>query len=144
MEKHTKLNKGKMGVFFRCPDEEIMNQGFYLGNVPFKAGVCITVEPGLYFAADDSYIPEQYRGIGIRIEDTCLITENGCEVLSKAAPKEIQDIEDVMHKMPKRQAQNNLLDHDVVKRSRGATITSADEKECEKKLIPTKFPLHSL
>ena len=46
-----------------------------------------TLEPGLYF--DD-------EGIGIRIEDTLVVTEDGCEVLSDSIPKEIADIEAVM------------------------------------------------
>ncbi len=63
-----------------------------------KPGMVITVEPGLYFKPDDTTAPEKYRGFGIRIEDTILITENGCEILSKNAPKEINDIEKLMKK----------------------------------------------
>jgi Xaa-Pro aminopeptidase len=64
----------------------------------FKPGMVITVEPGLYFKPDDTTAPEKYRGFGIRIEDTILVTENGCEILSKNAPKEIDDIEKLMRK----------------------------------------------
>ncbi|NVO10796.1 MAG: aminopeptidase P family protein [Bacteroidales bacterium] len=63
-----------------------------------KPGMVITVEPGLYFKPNDTTAPEKYRGFGVRIEDTILITENGCEILSKNAPKEIDDIEKLMKK----------------------------------------------
>jgi len=54
------------------------------GELPLQAGMVLTVEPGLYY-------PE--KGIGVRIEDTILITADGCEVLSAAVPKEIGEIE---------------------------------------------------
>ena len=63
---------------------------------PLSPGVVITVEPGIYIAADTENIPEQYRGIGIRIEDDVLITEEGNRVLTSAAPKQIEEIEQLM------------------------------------------------
>lgn len=60
-----------------------------------KPGMVVTVEPGLYIPnAED--IPEQYRGIGVRIEDDLLITEYGNKVLTAAVPKEIEEIEALM------------------------------------------------
>ncbi len=70
--------------------------GHYLGldvhdtgrpNDPMQSGTLITVEPGLY-------LPDE--GIGIRIEDNVLLTNDGYEVLSKDIPKEIEDIEALM------------------------------------------------
>jgi Xaa-Pro aminopeptidase len=58
-----------------------------------KVGWILTVEPGLYFAANDARMPERYRGIGVRIEDDILISENGCEVLTADVPKEAEEIE---------------------------------------------------
>ena len=47
----------------------------------------LTVEPGLYFQADDLTVPEEYRGIGVRIEDDILVTEDGNRNLSAALPR---------------------------------------------------------
>src|SRR5690606_15362781 len=58
-----------------------------------EAGMVITVEPGLYFAIDDETVPEEYRGIGIRIEDDILITADGPQNLTANAPKTIKEIE---------------------------------------------------
>jgi Xaa-Pro aminopeptidase len=63
-----------------------------------KPGMIITIEPGLYFPKNDESAPEKYRGFGVRIEDSILITENGYEILSNKAPKEIADIEKLIKK----------------------------------------------
>ncbi len=55
-------------------------------------GMTVTVEPGLYFPAD-SEAPEAFLGMGIRIEDSVLVTDEGCEILTHAAPKEIEQVE---------------------------------------------------
>ena len=60
-----------------------------------EPGMVITVEPGLYLSKDAD-IPEQYKGIGIRIEDDLLITDYGNKNLTSAVPKEIADIEKLM------------------------------------------------
>lgn len=60
-----------------------------------EPGMVLTVEPGLYMPATEA-VPEPYRRIGIRIEDDVLITEDGNEVLSAAAPKDPDAIEDLM------------------------------------------------
>ena len=46
----------------------------------------LTVEPGLYFQEDDLLVPEELRGIGIRIEDDILVTADGSRNLSAVAP----------------------------------------------------------
>jgi Xaa-Pro aminopeptidase len=53
----------------------------------------ITVEPGLYIAADDPTAPAELRGIGVRIEDDVAITADGHDVLTAACPKEVEDLE---------------------------------------------------
>ena len=60
---------------------------------PLDPGVVFTVEPGLYFRPDEPGCPERLRGIGVRIEDDVLLTESGCEVLTAAIPKEIDEVE---------------------------------------------------
>ena len=64
-------------------------------NRTLEPGMVITVEPGLYLSKDAD-IPEQYKGIGIRIEDDLLITGYGNKNLTSAVPKEIADIEKLM------------------------------------------------
>ena len=54
---------------------------------------CLTVEPGLYFQADDLTVPEEYRGIGVRIEDDILVTEDGNRNLSAALPRRSDEVE---------------------------------------------------
>jgi Xaa-Pro aminopeptidase len=58
-----------------------------------RPGMVITVEPGLYFKADDVSIPEELRGIGVRIEDDVLVTDDGYENLSAALPRTPDDVE---------------------------------------------------
>ena len=60
-----------------------------------EAGMVLTVEPGLYFGSwrSDIDVPERYSGIGIRIEDDVLITDNGPVVLTSACPKTVEEIE---------------------------------------------------
>ena len=57
------------------------------------AGMVITVEPGLYFKSTDLLVPEELRGIGVRIEDDVLITAEGCEVLSDRLPRSAEAVE---------------------------------------------------
>lgn len=64
--------------------------------LPLAPGMVITVEPGLYLPKDDKLVPKRYRGIGIRIEDDVLITEDGNEVLTASVPKTVADIEALM------------------------------------------------
>lgn len=60
------------------------------------AGMTMTVEPGIYIAVDNLTVPEQWRGIGVRIEDDVVVTEDGCRVLTNAVPKTIAEIEHLM------------------------------------------------
>ncbi|AJE84140.1 MULTISPECIES: aminopeptidase P family protein [Streptomyces] len=64
-----------------------------------EPGMCLTVEPGLYFQADDLTVPEEYRGIGVRIEDDILVTEDGNRNLSAGLPRRSDEVELWMAKL---------------------------------------------
>jgi len=61
-----------------------------------EPGMVLTIEPGLYIAEDIEDVDPRYRGIGVRIEDDVLVTEDGNEVLSARVPKTIEEIESAM------------------------------------------------
>jgi Xaa-Pro aminopeptidase len=61
-----------------------------------EPGVVMTVEPGLYINPNTKDIPEQYLGIGVRIEDDVLCTANGPRVLTNKVPKKAEEIEKLM------------------------------------------------
>jgi Xaa-Pro aminopeptidase len=58
-----------------------------------EPGMILTAEPGIYIAPDDESAPEEFRGIGIRIEDDVLVTPDGHEVMTAAIPKSVAAIE---------------------------------------------------
>ncbi len=62
----------------------------------FEPGMTLTVEPGLYLRAGSPGLDEKWWDIGIRIEDDVLVTRDGAEVLSRDAPKAIDEIEALM------------------------------------------------
>lgn len=75
---------------------DVHDVGLYVNQGEARAlepGMVFTIEPGFYVQPSDRDVPEQYRNIGIRIEDDILITANGCENLTKDCPKERADIE---------------------------------------------------
>ncbi|MFF3563918.1 aminopeptidase P family protein [Streptomyces sp. NPDC002574] len=65
-------------------------------NGTLEPGVVLTVEPGLYFQADDLTVPEEYRGIGVRIEDDILVTADGNRNLSAGLPRSSDEVESWM------------------------------------------------
>jgi Xaa-Pro aminopeptidase len=67
-------------------------------SIPLEEGNFLTIEPGIYISADRTDVLEEYRGIGIRIEDDVLLTASGSEVLTSEAPKEIEEIEAIVGK----------------------------------------------
>jgi Xaa-Pro aminopeptidase len=61
-----------------------------------RSGMVLTVEPGLYFHAHDESVPPELRGIGARIEDDVLVTDDGADVLSDELPLSASGLEDWM------------------------------------------------
>jgi Xaa-Pro aminopeptidase len=61
-----------------------------------EPGMVITIEPGLYFKSDDMLVPREFRGIGVRIEDDIVITENGARNLSADIPRNPEHVESWM------------------------------------------------
>jgi Xaa-Pro aminopeptidase len=61
-----------------------------------QPGMVLTVEPGIYILPNMKNVDEKWWGIGVRIEDDLLVTENGHEVLTNAAPKTLAEIEDIL------------------------------------------------
>jgi Xaa-Pro aminopeptidase len=61
-----------------------------------EPGMVLTIEPGIYIAGGTRAVPARFRDIGIRIEDDVVVTRDGCEVLTRRAPKDPDEIEEVM------------------------------------------------
>lgn len=62
-------------------------------DAELQPGMIFTIEPGLYFRADDLAVPERFRGIGVRIEDDVLVTDDGAVRLSEDIPRTVADVE---------------------------------------------------
>jgi Xaa-Pro aminopeptidase len=58
----------------------------------FEPGMVLTIEPGVYIAEGSEGVDPKWWNIGVRIEDDVVVTENGYEILSDGAPREIADI----------------------------------------------------
>ena len=65
---------------------------------PLEPGMCFTIEPGIYFHPEAEDMPKDFVGIGVRIEDDILVTEDGCEVLTAGVPKEPEEIMEIVGK----------------------------------------------
>jgi len=65
------------------------------GDRQLVPGMVLTIEPGLYIQEDPAY-PEQFHGIGIRIEDDIVIEDQGCTIMTEAVPKEVEEVETLL------------------------------------------------
>ncbi|CAN5252898.1 MAG: aminopeptidase P family protein [Nocardioides sp.] len=81
-----------------CAAARSPKQGSTMGyqDLDLAEGMCLTVEPGLYFQANDLLVPDELRGIGIRIEDDVVITADGALNQSAALPRTPAAIEEWM------------------------------------------------
>ena len=61
-----------------------------------EPGMVMTVEPGIYISPANNKVAKKWRGIGIRIEDDVVVTDQGCEVISSTVPKTVEEIEALM------------------------------------------------
>ena len=74
---------------------DVHDVGFYSiegAARPLEPGMVLTIEPGLY-VAEDAAVPEEFRGIGVRIEDDIVVTQTGYDNLTAKTPKSVADIE---------------------------------------------------
>ena len=74
---------------------DVHDVGFYSSEGiarPLAPGMVLTIEPGLYVAAD-APVPPEFRGLGVRIEDDILVTPNGHDNLTFETPKSVAEIE---------------------------------------------------
>ncbi|AOZ72316.1 Xaa-Pro aminopeptidase [Boudabousia tangfeifanii] len=63
-------------------------------DAELEPGMCFTIEPALYFREDDLFAPERFRGMGVRIEDDCVVRPDGkVERLSEDIPRTVKDVE---------------------------------------------------
>lgn len=89
--RYTVCGSGHM-LGLDCHDCASARRQSYLDGV-LEPGHVLTVEPGLYFQPDDLTIPEELRGIGVRIEDDFLITADGATCLSAGLPRDADEVE---------------------------------------------------
>ncbi|MFH2010603.1 MAG: aminopeptidase P N-terminal domain-containing protein [bacterium] len=66
------------------------------GDTVLEPGMVLTVEPGLYFAAEREELPAGLAGLGVRVEDDVLVTKAGCEVLTAGLPRTVAELEAVV------------------------------------------------
>lgn len=78
---------------------DVHDKGAYVQNKAsrhLEPGMVMTVEPGLYFSPRLNQVDDRWKGIGIRIEDDIVVTDDGCKVMSQGLPKSIDEIKVVM------------------------------------------------
>jgi Xaa-Pro aminopeptidase len=67
-------------------------------DAKLEPGMILTVEPGFYIQTEDTLFSDEYRGIGVRIEDDILITKSGAKLLSDSLPRHPDEVESYMAK----------------------------------------------
>ncbi|HYO91559.1 MAG TPA: Xaa-Pro aminopeptidase [Pyrinomonadaceae bacterium] len=95
-EKYKQFYMHRLGHFLGLDVHDVGRYQIDGQSRPLEPGMVITIEPGIYIAADTKDIPLQYAGIGVRIEDDVLVTEKGHRVLTDKAPTEVGEIEKLM------------------------------------------------
>ena len=95
-EKYKQFYMHRLGHFLGMDVHDVGRYHVEGESRRLEPGMVITIEPGLYISAETKDIPEKYLGIGVRIEDDVLVTEEGHRVLTDKAPKEVAEIENLM------------------------------------------------
>ena len=95
-KKHEKFYMHGLGHMIGIDVHDVGRYYFGQESRALEPGVVMTVEPGLYISADSKDVPEKYLGIGVRIEDDVLCTNNGPRVLTHKVPKHAEEIEQLM------------------------------------------------
>lgn len=95
-EKHKDFYMHGLGHFIGLDVHDVGDSGSIEIPRLLEKDMAITIEPGLYIS-NDADVEDRWKGIGVRIEDDVIVTDTGCEILTSAVPKSIQDIEALMH-----------------------------------------------
>jgi Xaa-Pro aminopeptidase len=95
-KKHEKFYMHGLGHMLGIDVHDVGRYYFGEESRALDPGVVMTVEPGLYIAPDTKDIPEKYLGIGVRIEDDVLCTNDGPRVLTNKVPKHAEEIEELI------------------------------------------------
>jgi len=95
-EKHKKIYMHNTGHWLGMDSHDVGKRKIEGQSRILEPGMVLTVEPGIYISKDTEDVPPEYWGIGVRIEDSVLVTEDGNEVLTAGIPKTIEDIERFM------------------------------------------------
>ena len=95
-KKHEQFYMHGLGHMIGVDVHDVGRYYFGQESRPLEPGVVMTVEPGLYISPNTKDVPEQYLGIGVRIEDDVLCTNNGPRVLTNKVPKQVEEIEELM------------------------------------------------
>lgn len=93
---HTRFFMHSLGHCVGLDTHDSASKDIRDGRRALESGMILTIEPGIYIQPDDETVEAKWRGIGVRIEDTVLVTDKGCEILTTVAPKKIKDIEQLM------------------------------------------------
>ncbi len=95
-KKHEQFYMHGLGHMIGIDVHDVGKYYFGQESRPLEPGVVMTVEPGIYISPDTKDIPSQYLGIGVRIEDDVLCTNNGPRILTHKVPKQAEEIEALM------------------------------------------------
>ena len=95
-QKHEQFYMHGLGHMLGIDVHDVGRYYFGKESRALEPGVVMTVEPGIYVSPDTKDVPEKYLGIGVRIEDDVLCTNNGPRVLTSKVPKQAEEIEALM------------------------------------------------